>query len=221
MNAQTPNKVTCKTQGSPPVTGIPTSFQVPCDTLPSSTTSLPPVSPDSHPRCKDTASFADVDIAGLGDTPMEDTKGTADGHTRRRSSLMDGIAAVREKSRSDKNTQPRRQRRRHEGGIVEDDERKDFSDEGQPSEFSSRSTCEDVELDDTSSDGDLDGEETGLTKEDRRRRRRRKRRGTRMNERIAGDAMAGREWKNLANESVLKRSLVNALLIGLWYALLS
>ena len=134
---------------------------------------------------------------------------------------MDGIAAVREKSRSDKNTQPRRQRRRHESGIDEDEERKEFSDEGQPSGLSSRSTSEELELDDTSSDGDIDGEEIGLTKEDRRRRRRKKRRGTRMNKRIAGDAMAGREWKDVADQSVLKRSLVNALLIGLWYAPLS
>lgn len=148
-------------------------------------------------------------------------EGMANGQTRRRSSLMDGIAAGRDKSRSDKKTQPRRHRKRHQGGIDEDDERKGFSDDGQTSDFSSRSTSEDVELDDMPSDDGLDGEETGLTKEDRRRKRRRKRRHTRMNERIAGDALGGREGKSLADQSVLKRSLINALLIGLWYAPLS
>ena len=131
---------------------------------------------------------------------------------------MDGIAAGRDKSRSDKKTRPGRLRRGNHGGIDEGNERKDFSDDGQASDFSSRSTSEDVELDDMSSDDGLDGEETGLTKEDRRRRRRRKKRHTRMNERIAGDGMAGREGKGLTDQSVLKRSLINALLIGLWYA---
>lgn len=130
---------------------------------------------------------------------------------------MDGISAGRDKSKSDKRTQPRRQGRRSQGGIGEGDERKDFSDDGQASDLSSRSMSEDVELDDMSSDDGLDGEETGLTKEDRRRRRRRKRRHTRMNERIAGDAMAGREGKSLTDQSVLRRSLINALLIALWY----
>lgn len=218
MNAQTPNKVPGKTQGPPPNAGIPTPFQVPGDTLSSPTTSAPPISSDSHPRSKDSTSLSDVDIAGLGDPPTEDMERVADGHTRRRSSLMDGIAAGRDKSRSNKKTQPRRQRGRHQGGIDESDERKDFSDDGQTSDFSSRSTSEDMELDDISSDDGLDGEETGLTKEDRQRRRRRKKRHTRINERIAGDGMAGKEWKNLAKQSVLKRSLINALLIGLWYA---
>lgn len=218
MNAQTTNRVTGKTQGPPPNAGIPTPFQIPGDTLSSPTTSAPPISSDSHPLSKDSTSLSDVDIAGLGDTRTENMEGVAGGHTRRRSSLKDGIAAGRDKSRSNNKTQPRRQRGRHQGGIDESDERKDSSDDSQSSDFSSRSASEDVELDDISSDDGLDGEETGLTKEDRRRRRRRKRRHTRIKERIAGDGMAGKEWKNLANQSVLKRSLINASLIGLWYA---
>lgn len=100
--------------------------------------------------------------------------------------------------------------------MEESNEHKYPPGDGHISASSSRSTSEDVELDDLISEDGADDEETGLTKEDKRKRRRRKRRRTHMNERIAGSVTVTKEEKTLADQSVLKRSLINALLIGLW-----
>lgn len=85
------------------------------------------------------------------------------------------------------------------------------------SEDDDRSTSEDVELDDLSDDGLQDDEETGLTGKDKSKRKRRKRRNTLLDQRIAADVKITAEEKKEADQNVVKKSLINGLLIGLWY----
>ncbi len=80
-----------------------------------------------------------------------------------------------------------------------------------------RSTSEDVELEALSDDGLQDDEETGLTGKDKGRRKRKRRRNTLMDQRIAADLKITAEEKKEADQNVVKRSLINGLLIGLWY----
>ncbi len=87
------------------------------------------------------------------------------------------------------------------------------------SDCSSRSTSEDVELEDMPSDEGLqDDEETGLTKSDRRRRKRRKRRNSRMDARVVREPQATKVEQSVADRNIMKQLLVNAILIGLWYS---
>ncbi|KAI0815852.1 triose-phosphate transporter family-domain-containing protein [Xylaria sp. FL0064] len=81
--------------------------------------------------------------------------------------------------------------------------------------YSSRSNARDD--DDSLSDEDLhDDEETGLTSKDKRRKRAKRRRSTRLDQRIVRDNLTDEERK-LADQSVIRRLAVNAVLIGLWY----
>lgn len=79
------------------------------------------------------------------------------------------------------------------------------------------STSEDVELDEYSDDGLQDDEETGLTGKDKSKRKRRRRRNTLLDQRIAADVQITAEEKREADQNVVKRGLINGLLIGLWY----
>jgi solute carrier family 35 protein C2 len=97
-----------------------------------------------------------------------------------------------------------------QGSIQEDPKLERASDE-------EWSTSEDVELDDLSEDGLQDDEETGLTGKDKGRRKRKRRRNTLMDQRIAADLKITAEEKKEADQSVVKKSLINGLLIGLWY----
>ncbi|KAK7951142.1 nucleotide-sugar transporter, partial [Apiospora aurea] len=66
-------------------------------------------------------------------------------------------------------------------------------------------------------DEDLhDDEETGLTRKDRRRKREKRRRNTRLDNRIARENLTEQERKE-ANQNVVKKIVINAVLIGLWY----
>ncbi|KAI0971449.1 triose-phosphate transporter family-domain-containing protein [Xylaria arbuscula] len=81
--------------------------------------------------------------------------------------------------------------------------------------YSSRSNARDDE--DPLSDEDLhDDEETGLTSKDKRRKQSKRRRSTRLDQRIARDNLSDEERKQ-ADQSVVRRLAVNAVLIGLWY----
>lgn len=71
--------------------------------------------------------------------------------------------------------------------------------------------------DDSLSDEDLhDDEETGLTTKDKRRKRQKKRRNTQLDQRIVRESITAEE-KREADQNVVKKSLVNLTLIGLWY----
>lgn len=77
----------------------------------------------------------------------------------------------------------------------------------------------DWEMDDMESDEGLeDDEETGLTQQERLKRKKRKRRHTLVDERIAqDDQIISKEEKRMANASFYRASLINAVLIGMWY----
>ncbi|KAI0525843.1 triose-phosphate transporter family-domain-containing protein [Xylaria bambusicola] len=71
--------------------------------------------------------------------------------------------------------------------------------------------------DDSLSDEDLhDDEETGLTSKDKRRKQDKRRRNTRLDQRIARDNLTDEERKQ-ADQNVIRRLAINAVLIGLWY----
>jgi solute carrier family 35 protein C2 len=71
--------------------------------------------------------------------------------------------------------------------------------------------------DDSLSDEDLhDDEETALTTKDKLRKGRKKRRNTLLDQRIVRESITAEE-KRQADQNVMKKSLVNITLIGLWY----
>lgn len=83
------------------------------------------------------------------------------------------------------------------------------------------SSSSDWELDDIddsfSGDGLEDDEETGLTHPERMKRKKRKRRNTRIDERIIEESVITSEEKRLASQNFLRESLINAILIAMWY----
>lgn len=87
------------------------------------------------------------------------------------------------------------------------------------SDLSSVAESEELEMDYIPSDDDLnDDEETGLTARQRSERRRRRRRQRRqLDARIAGVKASRKDGRKLADKNVIKKLLINALLIGLWY----
>ena len=102
---------------------------------------------------------------------------------------------------------------RHRHKDVEDEDETYGSEDG----HTSGSVSLKGELGDRHPDeGITDDEETGLTDECKEGRRERRRRNLMISERIAGDPKANKTAA-LVDRNVLKASLVNGLLIGLWY----
>lgn len=130
------------------------------------------------------------------------------GHARRRSSSLAGASIPTTKP-------PRKHKKRPSDHIAEEGE--ESSSDAERSDSESRSDSTDYELDDMSGDGLEDDEETGLTKGDRRRRRRRKRRNTLLDQRVVPTNTYTKEEKKLADQTLVKSMLINAVLIGLWY----
>jgi solute carrier family 35 protein C2 len=80
-----------------------------------------------------------------------------------------------------------------------------------------RNSRPDIRDGDSLSDEDLhDDEETGLTLKDKRRKRSKRRRNTRLDQRIVRDKLTDEERKQ-ADQNVIRKLAVNAVLIGLWY----
>ncbi|TVY57281.1 putative transporter [Lachnellula cervina] len=153
--------------------------------------------PSNDPLAPDAA-------AALAGTPPPDLSMQPEpsGHRRRRSTLLNttDISSARGKAsakRNDLQEEPK------VGEVADDDDMKSTSDE--------------VELDDLSDDGLQDDEETGLTGKVKGRRKHKKRQNTQLDHRIAGDIKITDEEKKEADQNVFKRSLVNGILIGLWY----
>ena len=79
------------------------------------------------------------------------------------------------------------------------------------------SLSSDIELDPLVGDNSVtDDEEVGLATKERKNRQRRKRRNTRLDERIATITHASKDEDQIADTAVVKRSLINVGLIGLW-----
>lgn len=126
---------------------------------------------------------------------------------RRRSSSLVG-ATVPPKKAPRRHSRPRSDQIAEEGGQESSD--------AERSDSESHSDSTDYHLDGMSADGLDDDEETGLTKRDRRRRRRRKRRNTLLDQRIVPEGTYTKEEKKLADQSIIRSMLVNAVFIVLW-----
>lgn len=129
------------------------------------------------------------------------------GHRRRRSTLInipEVSAAGKSGQASRSPTKPKDIQEELKTGDGADDD-------------DTRSTSENLELDDLSDDGLQDDEETGLTGKDKSRRKKKRRQNTLLDHRIAGDIKITDDEKKEADQNVLKNSLVNGILIGLWY----
>ena len=106
-------------------------------------------------------------------------------------------------------------RRRPSHKKIEDEDETYGSEDGHTS--GSVSPYGEAELDNQpSDDGITDDEETGLTNEHKDERRRRRQKRVAVDARIAGNSKVMKTERTLADRSVLKASLINALLIGLW-----
>ena len=144
---------------------------------------------------------------------------SADGQRGRTNSMLSGGLSGDDTAQGRK-PQRRRQRRRSQDCSHEEEDYKHFSpssDDSHISELLSRPLHGDHKLGDTiPDDGLTDDEEAGLTGKDRRKRKQRRRRNTLLNERVVGIAKGTGEEKLVADKSVLMKSLINALLIGLW-----
>jgi hypothetical protein len=135
-----------------------------------------------------------------------DMEPSSSGHRRRRSSLMNSLDA----SAHSKTKRPHRS----PGGGSRIQEESKLGDGGDEE----LSTSDDVELSALSEDEGLqDDEETGLTGKDKKRRKGKRRRHALLDQRIAGEVRVTAEETREANQSVVKRSFINVLLIGLWY----
>ncbi|KAI9686780.1 MAG: Triose-phosphate Transporter [Bathelium mastoideum] len=139
------------------------------------------------------------------------------GHRRRRSqSLIQAVGPANGRAHS----LPPRTRRSPTGQLAEVDETKSRESDGEGASGSSGMSDADMEMDDIASDEGLeDDEETGLTRKDRKRRRRRKRRNTNMDERVAGGYSLTKEEEDMATQSIVRATVTNIVLIGLWYLL--
>ena len=170
-------------------------------------------SPRSSITSQDPAASTDADADA--DLLASDMDGAAIGYRRRRAQLMDrsqnGNAGRKEHAHRHRNTS---------GAPNEEDKQLAYSsDESHASDFSSRTTSEDFELDHlTTEDPFSDDEEAGMTKKDRRHRKRRRRKAVRMDERFAGNIKVPRPNKALTHNGVYTAWLINALLVASWYA---
>jgi solute carrier family 35 protein C2 len=76
------------------------------------------------------------------------------------------------------------------------------------------------DTDSGASDEDLhDDEETGLTKKEKRRKQRKRRRNTLLDQRIAQEKGISADEVRAADKNVVRRIVINVLLVLLWYLL--
>ena len=128
------------------------------------------------------------------------------GHRRRRSSLLNPAAPAT----NTRGTRPRGQSIRDQPGFGEEPK---IAEEGEESD----GRRVDQAGEDSLSEEDLhDDEETGLTKHDKRRKTKKRRRNTLLDQRIVRDKITAEERKE-ADQNVVRKLVVNGILIGLWY----
>lgn len=148
-----------------------------------------------------------------------DMDGAGEGHRRRRARMMKGLE--NEDARRESSGKKHVRRHRNASGAS-DEENKQLmysSDESPGSDFSSRTTSEDFELDRlTAEDPFSDDTEAGMTKKDQKRRKKRRRKALRMDERFAGDIKASTPNGKFSYSAIYTVWLVNALLVASWYA---
>ncbi|KAL2045023.1 hypothetical protein N7G274_002798 [Stereocaulon virgatum] len=150
------------------------------------------------------------------DAFTSDMDGVGEGYRRRRAQLMAGLENGHARVKGHKKYS-RRQHRKAVGTPNGEGKLMTYSSD-ESSEFSSKSTSDDVELSRLASDDALeDDEETGLTKKEKEHRKRRRRRATRPDGRIAGNVKASKQEQKVADWNVLKAMIINVTLIASWY----
>lgn len=133
---------------------------------------------------------------------------TPAGHRRRRSSLMSPSSSTPQTGRNGHARGPS-----VSGQFVMDEPK--ISEESE-STIKGKDGIAKANLDGGFSDEDLhDDEETGLTAKDRKRKQRKRRRNTLLDQRIAHDKIS--EEKREADQTVVRKLVINGALIGLWY----
>ncbi|KAL5328647.1 hypothetical protein ACEPPN_002149 [Leptodophora sp. 'Broadleaf-Isolate-01'] len=155
---------------------------------------------------------APIVLAGI-QASDHDMEPEQSGHRRRRSSLMNPL-------NSDSNSKGKPQRRRgspRSGAAATGAE--DSLTEDPKLERSEDDSLSEGEVDDLSDDGLQDDEETGLTGKDKGRRKSKRRRNTLLDQRIAGEVkvVISDEEKKEADQNVVRKSLINGMLIAMWY----
>lgn len=187
--------------------------------------SSPPLRPSSPsiplPRLRSTSDlslrstenlWAPDTQAGTEDSDL-DMEPEQSGHRRRRSSLMNPF-------NSESNIKGKSQRRRGSprGGAAATGA-DDSLPEDPKLERSEVESLSEGEVDDLSDEGLQDDEETGLTGKDKGKRKNKRRRNTLLDQRIAGEVkvVISDEEKKEADQNVVRKSLINGLLIAMWY----
>ena len=152
------------------------------------------------------------------DLLSSDMDGAGEGYRRRRARLMKGLDNENMRRKSTGKKHIHRHRNTSEASDEENKQLMYSSDEGHSSDFSSRTTSEDFELDRlTAEDPFSDDTEAGLTKKDQMNRKKRRRKAVRMDERFAGNVKASRPNKKSPYSAIYTAWLVNALLVASWY----
>ncbi|KAL8725837.1 MAG: hypothetical protein Q9181_006269 [Wetmoreana brouardii] len=195
--------------------GVPDDSKHSADQFPAPTIAHPPSPSTSSSHLSECSA---LDAAAHVHPPTPDMDGL-DGNVRRRPLLTEHEDPVTG-GKPEKRSRSRRYQRKVSQAPGEGDRKHtDYtSDDGQGSMFSTPSASEDVEMERMPSDDGLtDDEETGLTGKDKRKRKRRRTLNTQLDERVAGTMGAPASGWSLADRNVIKASLVNALLIALWY----
>lgn len=156
--------------------------------------------------------------AALAGVHTSDIDMEGSGHRRRRSSLLSNLETSIASAKSKAKTawspiQPgkdslQEERKLGDGAHSVGDRHSDDE----------RSTSVDMELEDLEEEEGLqDDEEAGLTGRDKGRRRDKRRRNTLLGQRVAPEVPITADEKKEADRNVVKKSLINGLLIGLWY----
>lgn len=167
--------------------------------------------PSLDSQDSDPVTDADVDFISA------DMDGVGEGYRRRRAQWMDGLGNKRTRDQRPSKKHPRRFRNPTGTPDGERIETSYFSDDGHGSDYSSKSTSDNVELNHIASEEDVnDDEESGLTKIDRRHRERRRRKPT-IEERVAGNVKVCKTERRIADRNVLKTLAFNSLLVASWY----
>lgn len=171
--------------------------------------------PRSSVESQDSVAGTDADA----DLLSSDMDSAGDGYRRRRAQLMDRLGNRGVGSKTSGKKHVHRHRNASRGPDEENKQLVYSSDEDHGSDFSSRTTSEDFELDRLAAEHPFsDDEETGMTKKDKRRRKRRRRKAVRLDERFAGHVKASKPNKKFTNREIYKAWLINALLVASWYA---
>ena len=153
------------------------------------------------------------------DLLLSDMDGAGDGYRRRRAQLMDDLDNENARRKKSRRKHPHRYRNASGASDEENKQLVYTSEEGHGSDFSSRTTSDDFELDHLTAEGPFgDDPETGMMKKDQKRRKRRRRKAARMGEIFAGSIKTSKPSREFTYREMYQAWLINALLVASWYA---